>query len=195
MHRFPLVVLVVFMMSSLTLAQSGHRLEIFGGYSYMHRDMSMKAPSGVNGWNASANYRLYRWIGVTADFSAFYPGLPCCISSRTAVAPMTDVFLFGPQFSLRRRRFSPFGRFLMGYTHLLPGSNGALSLQAFTSNNSFTLATGGGADFTLSKHLALRGQADWLHSGFVLLSSLQPGRHYPPNDNVVRISTGIVVRF
>ena len=195
MRRFALVVFAILLMSSLMVAQSGDRLEIFGGYSYMHRDMSMVAPSGVNGWNASANYRFYRWLGVSADFSAFFPGLPCCISSRTAVGARTDVFLFGPQVSLRRRRFSPFGRFLMGYTHLLPANNGALSIQAFTSDSSFTLAAGGGMDFALSKHFALRGQADWLHSGFVLLSSLQPGRHYPPNDNVARISAGVVFRF
>ena len=195
MRRFPLVVLVVFMMSSLTLAQSWHRLEIFGGYSYMHRDMSMIAPSGVHGWNASANWRLHRWIGAAADFSAFYPGLPCCTAGSTAVGGRTTTFLFGPQLSLRRPRLSPFAHFLIGYTNLMPANNGALSVEMFTSHNSFTLAAGGGADYTLSKRLALRGQADWLHSGFVLLSSFQPGRHYPPNDNVVRISTGIVVRF
>jgi hypothetical protein len=195
LRRLLLVIFAVFLMSSLTLAQSLHRLEIFGGYSYMHRDMSMVAPSGVHGWNASANWRLYRWIGVTADFSMFYPGIPCCISSNSAVGAKTNTFLFGPQVSLRRRRFSPFAHFLMGTTHLTPGNTGALSIILFTSNDSFTLGAGGGADYSLSKHFALRGQADWLHSGFVLLTSLQPGRHYPPNDNVARISTGLVVRF
>lgn len=195
MRRIALVILVTLSMSNLVVAQLGNRLEIFGGYSYMHRDMSMVAPSGVHGWNASANYRLYRWFGVTADFSAFFPGIPCCTASSSAEGARTDTFLFGPQVSLRRRRFSPFARFLVGTTNILPANNGALNLQVFTSDNSFTLAAGGGVDYSLTKHFGLRGQADWLHSGFVLLSSLEPGRHYPPNDNVVRISTGIVMRF
>jgi len=195
LRRFRVVIFMVFLTSSLTLAQSWHSLEVFGGYSYMHRDMSMIAPSGVHGWNASATWKLHRLIGLTADFSAFYPGLPCCISSSSAVGARTNNFLFGPQVSLRRRRFSPFAHFLMGATHLTPGNTGALSLDIFTSNDSFTLAAGGGMDYSLSKHFAVRAQADWLHAGFVLLSSQQPGRHYPPNDNVARISTGIVVRF
>lgn len=189
------MVFALFSMSSLTVAQLGDRLEIFGGYAYMHRDMSMVAPSGVHGWDASANWRFHRWLGLTADFSGFYPGLPCCASSSSAVGAMTNNFLFGPQVSLRRPRFSPFARFLMGYTHLYPANTGALSVELFTSDNSFTLAAGGGVDYSLTRHFALRGQADWLHSGFVLLSSFQPGRHYPPNDNVVRISTGVVLRF
>ena len=195
MRRFPGVVFVVFLMSSLTLAQSWHRLELFGGYSYMHRDMSMVKAGGVQGWNASANWRVYHWLGVTADFSAFYPGLPCCTSGPGAAGARTTTFLAGPQVSLRRRRLSPFAHFLLGDTNLLPAENGALNIEIFTKHNSFTLAAGGGADYSLSKHFALRGQADWLHSGFVLLTSLQPGRHYPPNDNVVRVSTGIVLRF
>jgi hypothetical protein len=195
LRHFPLIVFVVFLTSGVSLAQAWHRLEVFGGYSYMHRDMSMVAPSGVHGWNASANWRLHRWIGIAADFSGFYPGLPCCISSSSAVGARTNNFLFGPQVSLRRRRFSPFAHFLVGSTHLSPGNTGALSIEIFTSHNSFTLAAGGGVDYTLSRHFAVRGQADWLHAGFVLLSSELPGRHYPPNDNVARISTGIVVRF
>lgn len=189
------VLFLVFLLSSLTNAQVWHRLEVFGGYSYMHRDMSMVAPSGVHGWNASANWKLNNWIGVTADFSEFYPGVPCCNGSASSTGARTSTYLFGPQVSLRRPRLTPFAHFLMGYAQLTPADTGAISVQFFTSNSSFSVAAGGGADYTLSRHFALRAQADWIHAGFVLLSSLTPGRHYPPNDNVARISTGIVLRF
>src|SRR5579863_2616317 len=54
-------------------AQSSDRFEIFGGYSYLSGDFTTVTNGGVNGWNASLNAKVKPWVGVVADFSAYYP--------------------------------------------------------------------------------------------------------------------------
>jgi hypothetical protein len=94
------------------MAQSSDRIEVFGGYTYLNPDFSPVSPNHVNGWNASANFKVRPWLGFVADFSGFYPShfYPGCggCSQGATISGTSYTFLFGPQFSLRRGRFSPF---------------------------------------------------------------------------------------
>lgn len=64
------------------------------------------------------------------------------------------------------------------------------SLGMFTSNTSFTFGAGGaGVDFDLTRRFAWRGH--WLHDGF----SRRTKRTNEEVHNLVRLSTGIVIRF
>src|SRR5579863_4618593 len=129
-------------------AQSSDRFEIFGGYSYLSGDFTTVTNGGVNGWNASLNAKVKPWVGVVADFSAYYPNenFGCGQACVTSARPYT--FLFGPQLSAPIRRFTPFVHFLVGDTYV--GSAGS----ALVSANSFTFAAGGGADLQLNRLFA-----------------------------------------
>lgn len=193
MRRFVLLGLGLLCLGGLGRAQAsgriGDRIEVFGGYAYASNDFTLETVGGLNGWNAAVNFKARPWIGVAADFSGFYPSLAGGFSAKALT------LAFGPQVSWRIGRVTPFGHFLIGdihvgYTH--PASVGAVGASPFTSDNSLAYVAGGGVDFGLTRRLALRGEVDWLHSGFKTNDNQRSGEVFP---NVARISTGIVFRF
>ena len=194
MRRFLPLLFFVSSITTLSLAQSGNRAEIFGGYSYINQDTSLSNPlgnSGVNGWNASANFALKPSLGIVADFSGFYPSYnPGCQGNCSSTANIYT-FLFGPQVSMTRGRWKPFARFLIGDMHMTTQLGGVES-TTFTTNDSLTFGLGGGIDYSLTHRLALRGQVDWLHNGFKTTDSSLANDEI---HNVARISTGVVFRF
>jgi len=134
------------------------RGEVFGGYQFSHFDPSINA----NGWNAAVNGNLNRWLGVTADFSGAYKN-----------GGHLHTYMFGPTFSARTERVTPFAHALFG------GATGG-------GETFFSMAVGGGLDVNANKHVALRlVQADWLlfRSGGLT------------DKKNVRVSTGLVFRF
>ncbi len=134
------------------------KAEVFGGYQFSHLDPTLSA----NGWNTAINGSLRAWFGVAADFSGTY-------KNGTHVY----TYMFGPTFSARSERVTPFAHALFG------GAGGSSAIA-------FSMALGGGADVTACKHFAVRLiQADWL-----LLRS-----EGVTNKRNVRVSTGIVFRF
>jgi opacity protein-like surface antigen len=179
-----LVVLVVLSVGGLVVGQSSDRVEVFGGYTYLNADYSLATTNGsggANGWNASANFKVRPSLGLVADFSGFYPS--------SGVKEYT--FLFGPQFSLQRGRFSPFARFLIGASHVSGDTIGTNNANLLTSNNSFSLAAGGGVDYSITRRIAIRAGLDWLRNKFTPVDNQIP----PPARNAVRISTGVVFRY
>jgi opacity protein-like surface antigen len=197
--RLHLVVPAVLLLSGLVVAQSSDRVEVFGGYTYLNLDFSLVSPNHVNGWNASANFKVRPWLGFVADFSGFYPSYfyPGCggCSQGTTISGTSYTFLFGPQFSLRRGRFVPFARFLLGDSHVSPTDIGGTSYNTFRSNNALSLALGGGLDYSVTRRIAIRGQADWLYTWFTPKGGGDPGVNYVQNRSAERISTGVVFRF
>lgn len=167
------LVLALLLLAGTSPAQSSEHVEIFGGYAYVNHDFSLTSPNGMQGWTAAADVKVAHFLWVKADFSGLYP------------EAKVYTFLFGPQASVRLKQVEPFAHILFGDT--VVHSNGYL-----TSNNSATVAIGGGADFTLTRRLALRGQVDWLHTQFQTFDSQGGSTFYP---GAVRVSTGIVVRF
>lgn len=190
MARPWLVVLVILSAGGFVLGQSSDRFEVFGGYSYLTHDYGLGSTNGVNGWSAAANFKARPWVGVVADFSSFYPGSfnPC---STCSSSPKEYTFLFGPQLSLPQRRITPFAHFLVGFSHLSGDLTGANNTPLLTSNNSLSLAGGGGVDISLTRRIAFRAGVDWLHNKFTAANS----QALTPSSNVARISTGLVFRF
>ena len=147
--------------------QEENTVEVFGGYSYMH--FHTNPSTSLNGWEASAQYRFRDWIGGVADIDGHYG------SFRGGAGVSTYTYLFGPQICLPGR-FSPFGHLLLGGAHLSAGGTG---------NSSFSMALGGGLDYSLKDKLSWRvGQVDYL------LTQFGGG-----SQNNFRFSTGIVYRF
>ncbi|HTR47134.1 MAG TPA: hypothetical protein VMM16_07120 [Verrucomicrobiae bacterium] len=144
-RKLSLLVGLLFLAAFSTQAQGlGDKLELFGGYSYMHFDNS---PSfSTNGWELSGQYKFSDWLGGVADFDGHY-------GSGASV----HTFLFGPQVSWPAR-VSPFAHFLIGGAHFGAGP---------FSDSSFSMALGGGIDTEVVPHVYWRViQGDYLQTNF-----------------------------
>lgn len=190
------MVLPIVLLTGLIQAQSSDRVEIFGGYTYINPDFSLVSGNGASGWNASVNFKARRWIGVVADFSGLYPRYTYPpLSGSTTASGNAYTLLFGPQISAPFGRFSPFGRFLVGTAHVSPQTFDGTTMTIFKSDNAFSWAAGGGVDYSVVPHVAVRGQLDWLYVSLSPIGGGDPGANYAKNRNVARISTGVVLRF
>ena len=175
-------------------AQSSDHVEVFGGYSYAARDFSGGTipVSALNrGWNASLNLKLNRPLGIVSDFGGYYNhenSSGVCIGGMTSCSSKVYTVMFGPQFSLPLPKFTPFAHALFGVAHA--SQNGTSPLDPFQGNNSPVFALGGGLDYYVTRHFALRAQADYLLTRFTYSDNQL---HF--NNNDARISVGLVVRF
>ena len=118
---------------SLRAQGLGDKVEVFGGYSYIH--ISNNPSFSTNGWQLAGEYKFTDWLGAVADFDGNY-------SSGNAI----HTALFGPQVSWPAR-VSPFGHVLIGNAH---GDSGPFT------DNSFAVAIGGGIDTQLVPHVYWR---------------------------------------
>jgi len=139
------------------------------GYSYFR----LGGSGGINqnGVSGSVAYNPNRWLGIVGDFGGYH-------ASPGGVSLNTYTYLFGPRVSLRGpSKFTPFAQFLLGGSRLTAGSGGG-------SSNQFAYSFGGGVDYGLLPHLALRPQLDYVG----LRNSVQTA-------NCTRLSVGFVVHF
>ena len=97
------------LLASLSARAQDDKVEVFGGYSYMHFHNSPSV--SLNGWEASAQYKFTDWLGGVADFDGHY-------GSIHGAGTSTYTYLFGPQISYPAR-VSPFGHLLLGGAHLI----------------------------------------------------------------------------
>lgn len=157
------------------------KLDIFGGYSHIGN-----YGVGLNGWIASADWHLYRFLGVEGDISGGYgnqsieagavlPNLPNGVGSRM------HNFDFGPVGTYRAPdgRFNAFGHLLFGFSHTNLNSAGESA-----GDTAFSWVLGGGGDYNFNPVWAARAQVDLVHTNF-----------FNTGQNHGRISLGIVYRF
>ena len=122
---------------------SDHRYEVAATYTHVITDASFGRSLGLNGFTASASAGVLPSVQVTGEVGS-YSG------SRVAVKS----FLAGPQIGFHLYRFQPFVRGLFGLSHT--------SVNSQSQGNAFTIAAGGGLNFLLTDHFAIRAlQADY----------------------------------
>ena len=177
MKRWALLCGAMLLCSGIAAAQENPRLEVFGGYSYVHVSISGASPSvtaNLNGGSASGSFNLNNWLGVVADFGGYH-------SSSGVVNGNVYSYMFGPKISMRRGRITPFAHALFGGAHATSGGGAA-------SQNAFATALGGGLDWNATEHLGVRVvQAEYFLTKFNdTLNNRQ---------NNVRVSGGVVFRF
>ena len=210
-----------------TAQDSTPKVEVFGGYSFMRTstggltgstlDLELRQNPGTfglgsnfNGWNAEAQYNFDRWIGIVADFGGEY-GTPITGATKgvSGLPTMSQYsFMAGPVISYRAKaKITPFVHALFGWDRASLGAStitGTSSpVTSFASTyTDFAIALGGGLDYKLSRHFALRvGQLDYFHTSLDLNSfygtAYGPGRFQglATHENNLRFSTGIVLRF
>jgi hypothetical protein len=96
-------------------------------------------------------------------------------------------YLFGPRFSWRVHRFTPFAQTLIGGVHAFDAVFPSASHSTFAPD-AFEIAAGGGMNIDLSHHLALRPlQADFLMTDLPNTGSNR--------QNSLRLGAGIVFKF
>lgn len=163
-RKLSLLLGLLFLVSFSAHAQD--KVELFGGYSYERFRPSPNV--NLNGWELSGQYKFTDWLGGVADFDGHYGTLAGINSS-------VHTFLFGPQVSFPAR-VSPFAHVLIGGAHF--SADGG-------SDNSFSMAIGGGFDAKLAHGLSWRIiQGDYVMTRF-----------FNTRQDNARLSTGIVFRF
>jgi opacity protein-like surface antigen len=173
-------------------AQQFPRWEGFGGFSYANVNLGPQAavfnPSNRNydGFDLSFSFNPHPNIRLLADvgfqFGKTTANPPPMFSK---IHLQSTEALFGPQFTLRRRRITPFANALVGVTNTrLQGQAGTFYEDLIRSNN-LTLGLGGGLDVNVTRSVAIRTlQAEYL-----------PIRRSGTWQTTYTLDTGIVFRL
>ena len=183
-------------------AQNVPKAEIFGGYTYSRVERGTGL-SGINlnGWNAGVTGNVNSWLGIIADFNGHYGTLAATSMNRHS-------FLFGPRLTYRGNdKVSPFVHFLFGgvrANHGITPPGPILPQLPPASETAFGVVLGGGVDYNVSNHVAIRiVQADYVltrfaeSSGIVCIQSITtpcPTTQTGTQNNV-RLSFGVVWRI
>jgi outer membrane immunogenic protein len=180
MKRLALFCGALLLFAGIASAQDLSKVEVFGGYSYVHASVSGAVPSetdNLNGGSASIAYNVLPWLGAVADFGGYQ-------GSASGVNGNVYTYLFGPKISYHHGPITPFAQALFGGAHVTTGS----SFDLGASENSFAVAVGGGLDWNATSHIGIRlVQAEYLMTQFT------DGINNRQNN--ARISTGVVFRF
>lgn len=191
-----LLLFSLFLAGAAVTAQDQDRpkFEAFGGYSFEHIAICGNAsggcglesgdaaslPKNLNGWNAAVTGYFSDRFGITADFSGHYASQSSGINSSRF---SRFDYRFGPTFPLNPVKSDKVGAFV----HLLFGG----VHQSVFNTNGFSAALGGGLDWTVSRHFAVRvAQMDYVFAT-VPKSSVASGTGF---TNGFRYSGGIVFR-
>ena len=137
------------------MAQETSKAEIFGGYSW--------SGGNFHGWNASVTGNITKRFGITADFSGHYGDE---LDGSILIKQDAHSFLFGPRYTFRRKRFSPFVYALFGVTRFHESATIAGQSLSF-SDTGFSSALGGGLDIKVNERVAIRAfQIDYFRPNF-----------------------------
>jgi opacity protein-like surface antigen len=164
------------------------RFEIAGGYSLLRTSRVTGGGFYLHGGSGSLAVNVNDWLGFVADGGHYRTE---SIGPSGFGLKITSV-MFGPRVSYRGfEHFTVFAQQLIGFGH----AGGTLYTLGFASGtaapgavNGFAMATGGGLDYNLTSHLAIRAfQGEWLYTAF-------------PNgaanrQNYLRATFGAVFRF
>lgn len=172
------------------------KAELDMGYSYLsvHPTKSQVTSFNMNGGGAGFVYNLSSLIGVKADFMGYTGSVTATgTSNAVKVTPTLFTYLFGPQFTKRTKKLNYFGEALFGAGHTSAawaqavhptGTTGTV----YNSNNSFAMEYGGGIDWKITPHIALRPvEVDYLFSRYSAngVSAQQNGFKYLIGLNIM----------
>jgi hypothetical protein len=163
-------------------AEPSYKWEAFVGYGYTSLNQVNQSRYGLQGVNVSVTRDWGKYFGITAD-GAFY-SFP--LGSGNPGSPTVDAFLAGPVVHANL-----YGRF-DGFVHVLLGGEHTGG-ESMTPNISFAGGAGGGLEYKLSPHFALRASGDDIASSFV---SDPTHQGYSPHEHRnSRGTIGVVYKF
>jgi peptidoglycan-associated lipoprotein len=120
-------------------------------------------------------------LGLTADFTGIYKsGSAAGITGNAH----DHLFMFGPTYRIPAKHATIFAHALFGESHW-SGTGDFLFGSSSATDNAFAMAFGGGVDYNIHKHIAVRvAQLDFVQT-----------YHADTNQNNFRYSGGIVFKF
>jgi len=158
-------------------AQENRGIEVAGTYQYVRFNPG-GGSSGINCQGGSGSFGAYLTssVGVVGEFGA------CKVTGLASGTSAHEMdYLFGPRMYFHSHgRVNPFVQGLFGAERFSAGVTGVGS----GSINAFALTAGGGADFTLTKHVSFRATGEYLYTHFS-----------GANQNSLRVQSGLVWRF
>jgi opacity protein-like surface antigen len=134
-------------------AQQTPSYDLEGGYLYRSFYPPNSSRFGMNGWNASLDHNVKRWLGVAGDFTGSY--------RNQGVKGDTQVYTFmvGPRIYPfgHRHKLIPYGQVLFGggYDRLHYPLNSGFPATTFSSA-AFAWAGGGGVQVRVKPKWAIR---------------------------------------
>ena len=176
MRKLACICGLLFLLTMSAAAQDFPKVEVFGGYSYLHTSV-LGTGFNFNGASGSVAFNANHWFGIVGDFGGYHNG-------DFGVSTNAVTYLFGPKFSYRgNERITPYFHVLLGGAHISASFSGLSG-----SDNAFAMAIGGGIDARIHPHVAIRViQAEYL------LTKFTDGDN--DRQNNARISAGIVFRW
>jgi len=135
------------------------RLEVSGGLSYLNAGTNaLTSRQNVVGFEGSVAVHVNTWIAGEANFSGYYKTLT--IVNVGTFGFHDYIAMAGPRLNMHKAFFHVLG----GIDHL----SGVTSFYsvATSSNNVLAGAAGGGVQWNVARHLALRASADYVMSRF-----------------------------
>ena len=149
------------------------RVEVFGGYSILRPNIPADiggsgadgeaaaeigefALGNVLGWGADVTVNINQTFGITADFSGHYKSLDVSFEGdRVDASADLHTFLFGPKFTMRNERVSPFVHALFGVGRV--GASGRVNGDSSEFDKTgFAASVGGGVDVLAHPNVAVR---------------------------------------
>jgi len=183
-----LMMALVFALGGVGAAQNS-RFTIFAGYSYGNTPYVTTQRSNLHGWEGSIEgFRFRPWLTLVADGSGHYGWnefpiscvtVPVCTPAVPDVRATEYNLLGGPQVSRFHGNFRLFAHGMGGATRVTVRTSGF-----FDSSVAWAIAFGGGADYKWRGPFSWRVGADYLRTNV-----------FNTEQNMIRASTGIVVRF
>lgn len=170
--------------------------EFYGGYSFLYpggdlhgqlpgalQPLTSQMESNPRGVGGSLTYNFNHWFGLTLDGSTHWGSGEATFFKKFDDAGFSNLSL-GPKITFRHEHFSPFLEVLVGDHRLMP--------DAFHDVDKLGLMLGGGLDWNLNRHVALRLiRADYV------MSSYRYGPPSVPSTDLhgVRLQAGINFMF
>jgi opacity protein-like surface antigen len=164
-----------------------HKVEIFGGYSYLRADTGDTGLDAINahGFNTSLTGNITKHVGIVGEFSRFTTSQSFTDPILGGITVDSNVlaYLFGPRITLRRGKAEPFVHALLGVARENDKASGVFAVEV--TDNAFAFALGGGLDVKVNDNFAIRvAQVDYLGDKL----GGQTGNNF-------RYSAGIVIRL
>ena len=198
-----LLALCILLLGLTVWAQDVPKVEIPVGFSFMnvHPNLAPITSFNVFGGGGQVDFNFGNVFGIKADFMGYTQGSGLRNQFQEhglAGAANGNVFtyMFGPQIKKHSGKFQPFAEALFGAAHTnayatILTEEGKI-LQGQGNNNGFAMALGGGIDFQVAKHLALRPvEVDYLLTRF----TANHVADYTANQNNFRYVGGLNFMF
>ncbi|HUA83325.1 MAG TPA: outer membrane beta-barrel protein [Bryobacteraceae bacterium] len=154
------------------------KYEVGVNYSYLH----VNAASGDlsrngNGGSGYFEYNLNRTVGLVGDVGGY-------ANTASGKNDRLMTYMFGPRFNWRHSKLNPYVQFLFGGAYLWNNPNYS------TTQNAFATAAGGGVDYALTKHFAIKPiQVEYV------MTQINSANGFGSHQNDLRYSAGVVWRI